>query len=225
MVSPTDRQSRDVSDVRVFIAHADPDDRRDLRHIVDDATGVRLVGDGAPERDALDGILSADPDVVVVHIHTTQAAIDLCRRMLDARPRIRCLVLASSDQDEAFIQAVLVGAAGVVRRELLVEHLRDPAATELREQARAVLDRYRTADVADALAELSNQQREVAYRVISGATNSEIAADLGLSSHTVRNYISRIMTRIGTRNRTELAVALATTILELERDPRPDPHP
>lgn len=214
-----------MSDVRVFIANADPDERRDLRHVIEGATGLRLVGAAAPASDALHRILSVDPDAVVVSITTTEAAIDLCRRMLDARPNIRCLVLASWPEDEAFVQAVLLGAAGIVRRERLVEDLRDPAASGLRDQARSLIDHHRVDRVADVLSVLTDQQREVAYRVISGATNSEIAADLGLSPHTVRNYISRIMTRIGTRNRTELAVALATTILELERHPRPHPHP
>lgn len=68
-------------------------------------------------------------------------------------------------------------------------------------------------DAGRLFAELTPLQRDVALLVMSGATNSEIARELHLSPHTVRNCLSRIMMQFGARNRTELAVELATVLV------------
>ncbi len=58
------------------------------------------------------------------------------------------------------------------------------------------------------LAGLSKQQRAVAGLVAQGLTNPEIAERLHLSPHTVRNYLARVMGRLGVHNRTAVAVIL-----------------
>jgi two-component system response regulator DevR len=206
-----------VEHVRVFIADADPDERADVVAAVEEA-GAEVAGAADADEDALARIVSTDPDVVIVRIPTTEQAIDLCRRMLDARPGIRCLVLATATDEEAFLQAVLVGAAGIVRRDRVTATLLG-APPALHDLAVALLDRHGERDTERLLAELTPLQRDVALRVMSGATNSEIAGELQLSPHTVRNYISRIMLRFGARNRTELAVELATILLRVSTPP------
>jgi two-component system response regulator DevR len=206
-----------VEQVRVFIADADPDERADIISAME-AAGAEVAGAADTDEDALARIISTDPDVVIIRIATTEQAVDLCRRMLDARPGIRCLVLATATEEEAFLQAVLVGAAGIVRRDRVAATLLG-AAPGLHDLAVALLDRHGARDTERLLAELTPLQRDVALRVMSGATNSEIASELHLSLHTVRNYISRIMLRFGARNRTELAVELATILLRVSAPP------
>lgn len=63
-------------------------------------------------------------------------------------------------------------------------------------------------DREDVLAGLSEQQQEVARLVAQGLTNPEIAERLHLSPHTVRNYLARVMRRLGVHNRTAVAVIL-----------------
>ncbi len=63
-------------------------------------------------------------------------------------------------------------------------------------------------DPQDVLASLSEQQRAVATLVAQGLTNPEIAERLHLSPHTVRNYLARVMGRLGAHNRTAVAVIL-----------------
>ncbi|MDP9022707.1 MAG: response regulator transcription factor [Actinomycetota bacterium] len=208
-----------MSDIRVFIADADQQQRDDLVGEVERATGLALAGAAAPAHEGLVQILSTDPDAVVVRMATSEEAIDLCRRMLDARPRIRCLVVATTSEEEAFVQAVLVGAAGIVRRERLVATLRVED-RELVEQATHILETHGSRDPDDLFAELTPQQRDVALLVVSGATNSEIAARLNISPHTVRNYLSRILSRLRMRNRTELAAGLAAALVRAGMDAR-----
>ena len=109
--------------------------------------------------------------------------------------------------------------AGQVLREAgaLAERMR--AATELRlaEQRLRALGvrtwrRGRKTVGSDPLAELSDREREIAHRVASGASNPEIAAALFLSRKTVERHVSNILAKLGIRNRTELAGALAATL-------------
>ena len=69
--------------------------------------------------------------------------------------------------------------------------------------------RGRRAGGTDPLADLSEREREIARRVASGASNPEIAAGLFLSRKTVERHVSNILAKLGLRNRTELAGALA----------------
>jgi DNA-binding CsgD family transcriptional regulator len=69
--------------------------------------------------------------------------------------------------------------------------------------------RGRKAGGTDPLANLSEREREIARRVASGASNPEIAAGLFLSRKTVERHVSNILAKLGLRNRTELAGALA----------------
>lgn len=200
-----------MEQVRVFIADADADERADLARTVEEV-GATIVGTAGTDEDGLLRVVAADPDAVIVRIPSADHAIDLCRRMLDARPRIRCLVLATTSDEEAFLQAVLVGAAGVARRDRLAASLGGDA-SGLRDLAAELLDRHGARDTQRLLTELTPLQRSVAMLVLSGATNSEIAAQLHLSPHTVRNYLSRILSQFGARNRTELAVDLAAAML------------
>jgi DNA-binding NarL/FixJ family response regulator len=204
-----------VDAVRVFIADADPSSRADLAEIVRVTSGLDLVGATAPDEDGLLEVLGTAPDAVALRVPTTDRAVDLCRRMLDARPGLRCLVICGDD-DEAFIQAVLIGASEIVRRDRLAAALTG-ARSDLRDEARRLLHEHGAEKTEAVFSSLPEQQRNVALLVVAGATNSEIAGRLSLSPHTVRNYLSRIMARVGSRNRTHLAVSLAAAMLSSER--------
>jgi DNA-binding NarL/FixJ family response regulator len=208
-----------VDAVRVFVADPDPDSRADLADVIEATTGLDLVGTNAPDEDGLLQVLATNPDAVALRIPSTERAIDLCRRMLDARPHLRCLVICG-DADEAFVQAVLIGASEIVRRDHVAAALSGDRA-DLRDEARRLLDEHGAEKAGSVLSALPEQQRNVALLVVAGATNSEIAQRLHLSPHTVRNYLSRIMTRLGSRNRTQLAVSLAAALIRSDRTAGP----
>jgi len=109
--------------------------------------------------------------------------------------------------------------AGQVLREAGARAEQMRAATELglAEQRLRALGvrtwrRGRKAASADPLVELSDREREIARRVAAGASNPEIAAALFLSRKTVERHVSNILAKLGIRNRTELAGALAATL-------------
>jgi DNA-binding CsgD family transcriptional regulator/tetratricopeptide (TPR) repeat protein len=109
--------------------------------------------------------------------------------------------------------------AGQVLREAgaLAEPMRAGTEMRLAEQRLRALGvrtwrRGRKAGGTDPLGELSEREREIARRVASGASNPEIATALFLSRKTVERHVSNVLAKLGIRNRTELAGALAATL-------------
>jgi DNA-binding NarL/FixJ family response regulator len=99
----------------------------------------------------------------------------------------------------------------------LAEQMRASTEMRLAEQRLRALGvrtwrRGRKAGGTDPLAELSEREREIARRVATGASNPEIAAALFLSRKTVERHVSNILAKLGIRNRTELAGALAASL-------------
>ena len=175
------------------------------------------------------------------------AAMEMHRDLIPAAASLEALVAEAEGQGLLLegvwvrldLGALLAGAdpkrAGQVLREAGALAQEMGAGTELRladQRLRALgvrtWRRGRRAGGTDPLASLSEREREIARRVASGASNPEIAAALFLSRKTVERHVSNILAKLGIRNRTELAGALAAALGHL-RGPRsrelPDDRP
>ncbi|HEX2028725.1 MAG TPA: response regulator transcription factor [Nitriliruptorales bacterium] len=206
--------------VRVFLADPHPRPRARLRDLLERETDLSVVGEGAPSRPGFAQLMATDPDVVVARVDGGMAAIELCRELLSRYPWIRCVVVSNLGEDEGLLDAILVGAAGYVTSEgrgrSVAEEVRRAAGGErpIDDHLLGMVDRHPPGEIEGLLDELPEQQRRVAQLVAEGRTNAEIAEQLYLSPHTVRNYLSRVMRKLQARNRTEVAVMMALLALE-----------
>ena len=178
--------------------------------------GIAVVGTAANGREAVDRAVTLDPDVVLMDVRMPEvdgiAALELLRRRL---PRCRVVMLTTFDDEEYVMPALRAGAAGYLLKDLPARELAgavrmahagvgqfDPAAT-----ARVVAAlTASTVDGATAGLPLTARELDVLRLIARGATNREIAADLHLGEGTVKNHISRILTRLGLRDRTQAAI-------------------
>jgi two-component system response regulator DevR len=188
--------------------------RRGVRELLESEGDIEVVGEAGRQSEALVRIPEAKPDVVLLDVRLPDGdGIEICRDIRSASPEIKCLMLTSFADDEAFIGAVIAGAAGYVlkqingndlvasvRRAALGESLLDPL---LVAQARARLGRDREED---RLRPLSPQERKILDLIAQGMTNREIAATMFLAEKTVRNYVSNLLMKMGMKHRTEAAV-------------------
>jgi DNA-binding NarL/FixJ family response regulator len=192
-------------------------------------TGIAMVLDSQPDLEVVgqaeDGdevpALVADvrPDVLVMDVRMVRvdgvtATRRLCESLGDEAPRV--LVLTTFDLDEAAVSAIEAGASGFVlkdaRPELLLAAVRavaDGTQVVAATATRALLARFRSArSVAPGREydELTPREREILLRAAAGLSNSEIAAVEHLSELTVKTHMSRILAKLGLRDRVQLVV-------------------
>jgi DNA-binding NarL/FixJ family response regulator len=196
--------------VRVLVVDDQQLVREGVASLLSIQPGIEVVGMAANGKEAIERAAALSPDVVLMDVRMPEldgvAAVAVLRRRA---PASRVVMLTTFDDEEYVVQALRAGAAGYL--------LKDLPAAELAEAVRLVhagvtpLDHAAAGHVAAALsahpaATLTSREAEVLRLVADGATNREIAARLYLSEGTVKNHISRILGRLGLRDRTQAAI-------------------
>ncbi|GAA4554583.1 response regulator transcription factor [Amycolatopsis samaneae] len=205
---------------RVFLVDDHEIVRRGLADLLGSEPDLEIAGEAASVTEALTRIPSSNSDVAVLDVRLPDGnGVELCRDLLAIVPGLRCLMLTSYADDEALFNAIMAGAAGFVLKQVLGHDLVSAIRTvatggsllDSRTTA-ALLDRIRRQrDTTDPTAALSEQERAVFDLIGEGHTNRQIAERLHLSEKTVKNYVSRLLGKLGLQRRTQAAV-LATRL-------------
>ncbi|MEU9919355.1 response regulator transcription factor [Streptomyces sp. NPDC051001] len=203
--------------------------------IVDDQTlqrlGFRMLLEAEPDMTVVDEATNGSeavrksaelrPDVVLMDVRMPgMDGIEATRRIVESGGRSRVLVLTTFDLDEYAYEALRAGASGFflkdARPEELVVGIRAVAAGDSVISpgiTRKLIDTYTTSrrtGPAPAherqLAELTEREREVLTAMAGGSNNTEIAADLHLAESTVKSHVSRILAKIGARDRVQAVI-------------------
>ncbi|WP_433610633.1 response regulator [Prescottella agglutinans] len=204
---------------RVFLVDDHEIVRRGLVDLLGSAPDLTVVGEAASVGEAMARIPSSGADVAVLDVRLPDGnGVELCRDLRAVLPDLRCLMLTSFADDEALFDAVMAGASGFVLKQILGTDLISAVRTvgaggsllDSRATA-ALMQRIRSERTADPLAELSDQERAVFDLIGEGLTNREIAERLFLAEKTIKNYVSRLLAKLGMQRRTQAAV-LATEL-------------
>jgi DNA-binding NarL/FixJ family response regulator len=138
------------------------------------------------------------PDVALIDVRAGgRSTIALCRTVIDASPHTRVLLVAAPGR-VSVEAARAAGATGLIDR--------DSAADDVFSALRLVGNRmtvFSPRGGGAAAGRLSDRELEVLKLMAAGATNREIAAQLHLSPHTIKEYASSIYRKLGARNRAE----------------------
>ncbi|MEV6567959.1 response regulator transcription factor [Streptomyces kronopolitis] len=223
--------------IRVFLVDDHEVVRRGVRDLLDAEPDIEVVGDAGTAGHALARGPALRPDVAVLDVRPPDGdGVSVCRELRSRMPGLGCLMLTSFDDDEALLDAVLAGAAGYVLKEIkgadLVTAVRtiaagrsllDPATTG------RLMNGLRSEDTGaesagDALSALSPREREVLGLIGEGLTNRQIGERLYLSEKTVKNYVSRLLAKLGVARRIQAAV-LATRATAPPHTSAPDTAP
>ena len=207
--------------IRVMVVDDHPLVRSAVRQALS-SSGLEVVGEAASAEDALALAPQLRPDVLLLDIELPgMDGVALVRELAPRLPDTRILMLTASREDRHVLEAMRVGAAGYLTKDLSVEGLaravRAAWAGELAmshttaarlvqrlvETSRAGAGLTSPAD--PALATLSARETEVLARLAGGLTDHEIAQALTLSPRTVEMHVSRILRKLGARNRAEAA--------------------
>jgi DNA-binding NarL/FixJ family response regulator len=176
---------------------------------------VVVVGEAATAAEALSRIVALHPRVAVLDVRLPDGdGVAVCREIRSTLPDTACLMLTSFGEDEALMDAILAGAAGYVLKQIrgsdLLAAVRtlatggsllDPSAT-----ARMMRQLRERAEATDPLQELSTQERRVLELIGEGLTNRQIGERMFLAEKTIKNYVSRLLAKLGLERRTQAAV-------------------
>lgn len=186
--------------------------RAGMRALLAGIEGMEIVGEAGTVAEAVSEAARLAPEVILMDLRLPDGTgIDACREILSSAPRTRILFVTSYSDEQAVMSTVLAGAAGYVLKDIdhrtLVAAIRDAAA------GRAILDPRITDPVVSRVPKteaLSAQEQRVLALVVEGKTNKEIAAALGLSDKTVKNYLSNAFQKLGVSRRAQAAALFGT---------------
>jgi DNA-binding NarL/FixJ family response regulator len=188
-----------------------------MRVALEAGTDIAVVAEADSAEAAIGAVSTSQPDVVVMDLHLPdRSGVDVTRSLLAVRPHLAILVMTMSEEDDAIVAALSVGARGYL--------LKSAGRDEILHAIRAVAHGgcVFSADIAARLATLlrrppaqrlpfpmlTDREREVLELLARGYDNRRIARELFLSDKTVRNHVWNLMRKLGAGDRSA-AIVLA----------------
>ncbi|MEV7559617.1 response regulator transcription factor [Streptomyces sp. NPDC089795] len=206
--------------VRVVLADDQPLVRSGLRVIMADHPDLEVVGEAATGAEAVQLVRDVNPDVVVMDIRMPgMDGIEATRLITADRATTRVLVLTTFDEDDYVYGALRAGASGFVVKDMALDDIL--AAVRVVAAGDALIapgvTRRLIADFIGRPATVpkrsprpvegvTEREREVLSLVGRGRSNTEIAEDLFITVATAKSHVSRLLTKLGARDRVQLVI-------------------
>jgi len=195
--------------------------RAGLRMILENADGMDVVGEADDGAEATSLAVETMPDVILMDIRMPEVdGLEATRRIRAALPEgPRILILTTFDLDEYVYSALRAGASGFLLKDTLAADLLSAIRVVARGDAivapsvtRRLIERH-IGTAGDPLPRteaelrvLTEREREVLELIARGLSNAEIAGRLFLTEGTVKGHVSRILTKLGLRDRVQAVI-------------------
>jgi DNA-binding NarL/FixJ family response regulator len=211
--------------IRVVLADDQALVRTGLRALLANSDDIQVVGEASDGREAVAVVTRTQPDVVLMDVRMPGVDGIAATQRITSDQRlseVAIIMLTTFDEDDQIFAAIRAGASGYL--------LKDAEPDDLREAIRVVAagDALLSASITrkvmagivsgpagvanhGRLSELTEREREVLVGVGRGLSNDEIAAEIHISPATARTYVSRILTKLGARDRAQLVVVAYET--------------
>jgi DNA-binding NarL/FixJ family response regulator len=206
--------------VRVVIADDQALVRTGFRAIVSHEPDLDVVGEAGDGRAAVEQVRLHRPDVVLMDIRMPgMDGLEATRLLTANRSTARVLILTTFDLDEYVFAALRAGASGFLLKDAPADQLLTAirviaagdaliAPSVTRRLIAEFANQPTQTDRPEQLESLTPRERDVLRLLARGMSNSEIAAALFLGDATIKTHVSRILTKLGLRDRVQ-AVVLA----------------
>jgi len=211
--------------IRVLIADDQMMVREGFSVLLNAMPDIEVVGEAVNGREAVDRVRELTPDVVLMDIRMPELnGIEATREIVAADTRSKVLVLTTFDLDEYVYQALRAGASGFLLKDASARQLADGVRVVASGEAllaptvtRRLITEFsklpqssqsprimRSAQAA--YGDLTERETEVLVLIAQGLSNAEIAERLVVAESTIKTHVSRVLVKLGLRDRTQAAV-------------------
>jgi DNA-binding NarL/FixJ family response regulator len=221
--------------ISVLLVDDQPLLRTGFRMILSSTPDITVVGDVSDGAAAIRAVDALHPDVVLMDVRMPgMDGVEATRRIVGSGSDSRVLILTTFDLDEYAFAGLRAGASGFLLKDVppieLMGAIRAVASGDAVVSpriTRQLLDRYAAAlpmaaEDADAphplLANLTDREGDVLLAMARGLSNAEIARELVLAEATVKTHVTRILSKLGLRDRVQVVVLAYEQRLVQPRD-------
>ncbi len=201
--------------IEVLIADDQPMIRSGFRLILESAEDISVIGEAGDGREAVELARQLSPDVIVMDIRMPNLDGIAATRLID---NAKVLILTTFHLDNYVVEALAAGASGFLLKDATADELKSAIRSIARGDAalspsvtRTILDIVKASPASrpqppSELSTLSARESDVLKCLALGMSNHEIGASLYLSEATVKTHVSRILAKLGLRDRVQAVV-------------------
>jgi len=201
--------------VRIVLADDHRMFRQGLREMIERKTDFEVVGEAGTGREALALVEQLRPDVVLLDIQMPELnGVAVAQQLARTQPDVKIVMLTMYREDQQLVDAIGAGARGYLLKDADAAEL--VSVLERVARGESALDPALTTRVFDAMrrlqtqqqavAQLTDRERDILQLVAQGHDNRTVALRLHLSEKTVGNRLSEIFQKLGVNNRTQAAL-------------------
>lgn len=204
--------------IRIVIADDHPVVRIGVRNMLS-SDGFEVVGEANDGDEAITQTLELQPDILLLDVQMPRLpGLEAMRAIMHGSPTVKILLLTSTVTTQQIIEALQIGARGIVLKDALSGHLHTAIRTVI--SGDYWIGGRRVVNLVSALHDLMQQaappprktygltprELEVVGAIVEGCSNRDIAKQFTLSEETVKRHLSNIFDKTGVSTRLELAL-------------------
>jgi two-component system nitrate/nitrite response regulator NarL len=230
-ISSIPKTSNDrLHQIRIVIADDHPVVRIGVKNMLQSDSGLEVLGEASDGDEAITATLELLPDILLLDLQMPRLpGLEAMRAIMSGSPTVKILLLTSTITTQQIIEALQIGARGIVLKDALADHL--TTAIRAVSSGDYWIGGKRVVNLVGALHELMQQaavperktygltprELEVVGCIVEGCSNRDIAKQFSISEETVKRHLSNIFDKTGVSTRLELALfAIAHQLVALQ---------
>lgn len=227
-----------MASIRVLVVDDHPVFRQGLRDVFATDPAIDVVGEASDSQEALQKALELRPDVILMDINLPgSSGLQATAQIQELLPDARVVMITGYDEPEQIFHSLRTGAVAFCSKDMPPESLirtihtvyegniviQDQVFTELEaeEWVQKRVDRFGkrlTNRDGTSEASLTPREMEILEMICNGASNKDIARNLGISYQTVKNHVTAVLHKLGVKDRTQAVLyAIRREWFDIER--------